>query len=598
MGCSRICHRSALPSITRWLVKAVLSCGAVVIAAPVAHAQLPSCESLLTSFTFPNATITGAVSSNGGPYCAPDTWHLCFNNLPPSCQVTAQLTPTSDSTINVAVWMPMPGNNVQPYNGRYLGTGNGGYAGSYFYSELAQGINDGFATANTDMGTGGAVVPPTDGVSADGLVGHPQKWIDFGWRATHLMTQFSKALIKAYYGAAANHSYFAGCSTGGQQALMEAQRFAKDYDGILAGAPAHNRTHLHTVTVAQYAATHSTTTGAPSTGFIPTPTGFDTVNQAVLNQCVGHDHGAPTDNFLTDPRLCNFKPASIQCGAPGVGTNCLTSAQVTTFQKYYQGPVNPSNGAIIYPGNTRGSEGDTNQLPEAVGPLGLGFAFNENLNEPSFDSLFKWVFGSTWRWETFNFNTDVAEVDQVLAQDLNATSTDLSAFEKNGSKLILYAGWADPLIPSPSTINYFNDVVQTMFGDQSSESIAKAQNFMRLYMAPGMWHCGASVAGGPGPNSFGGVIQQPTPSYDRQHNLLAALTDWVENGVKPGPVIATKYVDDTPSLGIQMQRPICVFPQIAEYNGKGNTTLPSSFVCKQDEAANFNNEKPAPKYGP
>ncbi len=149
----------------------------------------------------------------------------------------------------------MPGNNTQPYNGRYLGTGNGGYAGSYFYSELAQGINYGFATANTDMGTGGSVVPPTDGISADGLVGHPEKWIDFGWRATSLMTQFSKALIQAYYGTAASHSYFAGCSTGGQQALMEAQRFPNDYDGKLAGAPAHNRTHLHTVLIAQYAAT-------------------------------------------------------------------------------------------------------------------------------------------------------------------------------------------------------------------------------------------------------------------------------------------------------------------------------------------------------
>ncbi len=270
---------------------------------------------------------------------------------------------------------------------------------------------------------------------------------------------------------------------------------------------------------------------------------------------------------------------------------------MATFNEYYKGPVNPSNNAVINPGNMRGSEGDTNQLPEVVGPLGLGMAFNENLNEPSFDSLFKWVFGSSWQWETFDFNTNVAEVDQVLAADLNATSTDLSQFNKHGGKLILYAGWADPLIPSPSTINYFNDVTQTMYGNISSASIEKAQNFMRLYMAPGMWHCGASTAAGPGPNSFGGMIQQPTPSYDPQHNLLAALTQWAEKGVAPGPVIATKYVNDTPLRGIQMQRPICVFPQIAEYKG-GDATLPANFVCKQDEPPNFNNEQPAPQYGP
>jgi feruloyl esterase len=598
--CRDFSSARSLRPLVRNKLSALGAFGAIILAAQPAQAQVTNCESLLTSFKFPNATITGATLQPGGPYCGTDTWHVCFTNLPPSCQVTAEMTPTSDSDINVTVWMPTEG-----YNGRFLGTGNGGYGGNYFQSELAQGINDGFATANTDMGTSGGV-PPTDSISADGLVGHPEKWKDFGWRSTLLMTEFSKALIKAFYGARPKYSYFAGCSTGGQQALMEAQRFSYQYDGILAGAPAHHRTHLHMVTVAQYAATHSTTTGAPSAGYIPTPTGFDAVNQAVLNQCVGHDHGAPSDNFLTDPRLCNFDPASMQCPNNVPGQNCLTSAQVATFNEYYQGPVNTQffkgadagMGAVINPGNERGSEGDTNQAPEIVGPLGLGMAFNENLNEPSFDSLFKWVFGSTWRWESFNFTTDVGVVDNVLAADLNATKTDLSIFQNRGNKLIMYAGWADPLIPSASSINYFNDVTRTMFGDLSDGAIQQTQQFMRLYMAPGMWHCGASVAGGPGPNSFGGMIQQPTPSYDPQHNLLAALVQWVEQGVPPDKVIATKYVNDTPQLGIQMQRPICVFPKIPEYDGEGDPTQPSSFNCVADEPPNFNNETPTRRYGP
>src|SRR5262249_31545597 len=192
---------------------------------------------------------------------------------------------------------------------------------------------------------------------------------------THLMTTFSKALIAAFYGNAPSRSYFAGCSTGGQQSLMEAQRFPDDYDGILAGAPAHNRTHLHTVTVAQYRATHS-----PSTGYIPVSK-FDVVNQAVLAQCRGQDGGAPGDAFLTDPRDCKFDPAKLMCPGGVDAPNCLTADQVAAMQAYYKGPVNPRTGAIINPGNMPGSE--------TSNAAALGFALNETLNQPSLDSLFK-----------------------------------------------------------------------------------------------------------------------------------------------------------------------------------------------------------------
>jgi feruloyl esterase len=540
---------------------------AMALAAYPAGAGTPtSCESLL-SFSFPNTTIGAAVSQPGGPYVAPDVWHLAFTNLPSYCLVSATIKPTSDSNINVQVWMP-----TQRYNGRYLGTGNGGYAGGFFQSELAAGINNGFATANTDMGTS-----PADGVSADALVGHPEKWKDFGWRATHLMTLFAKALIETFYGTAANHSYFAGCSTGGQQALMEAQRFPSDYDGILAGAPAFNRTHLHTVTVAQYRATHM-----PPTGYIPV-TKLDAVNQAVLAQCRGQDGGLKSDAFLTDPRNCKFDPGKLQCPGGIDGPNCLTTDQVAAMRTYYAGSSNPSNGAIINPGNMRGSE--------TSNPAELGFAFNENLNEPSFDSLFKWVFGLTWQWQTFDFNKDVATVDQVLAADLNANSTDLRPFADRGGKLILYHGWADPLIPSPSTINYFDALAQTMFG-RAADAQTRTQQFARVFMAPGMFHC----RDGAGPNAFGGMIQQPAPSFDPQHDLLSALTQWVEHGVAPTSVIATKYNNDTPQLGIAMQRPLCVYPQIPVYKGSGDPTVASSFKCVTDESE-FN-QMPAPQYGP
>jgi len=483
--------------------------------------------------------------------------------------VQATIKPTPDSSINVRVWMP-----TQRYNGRFLGTGNGGYAGGFFFSELADGINRGFATANTDMGATGAA-----GVNGDALVGHPEKWKDFGWRATHLMTTFSKALINAFYGNPANRSYFAGCSTGGQQALMEAQRFPYDYDGILAGAPAFNRTHLHTVGVAQYRATHAT-----PTSYIPA-TKFDVINQAVLAQCRGQDGGAKTDAFLTDPRECKFDPAMLACPAGTDGPSCLNADQVAAMKSYYAGSINLANGAVINPGNARGSE--------TSNPAALGLALNESLAEPNFDSLFKWVFGLTWQWQTFDFNRDVDLVDQVLAADLNANSTDLRPFAGNGGKLILYAGWADPLIPSQSSINYFNALVASYGGTHFGTALKKTQNFARLFMAPGMWHC----AGGPGPSSFGGVIAQPAPSYDAQFDLLTSLTQWVEQGAAPASVIATKYQNDTPQLGIALQRPICSYPQIPMYKGTGDPNLAASFRCVADEAGDAN-PRPAPQYGP
>src|ERR1700730_8980122 len=542
----------------------LLSCAVVD---PAAAGTPTSCASLST-FSYPNTTINSASSQPGGPYVAPDAWHLAFTNLPPYCDVSATSKPTADSSINVHVWMP-----TKSYNGRYLGTGNGGYAGGFFFSELADGINRGFATANTDMGTA-----PAAGVNADALVGHPEKWKDFGWRATHLMTTFAQALVNTFYGNPAAKSYFAGCSTGGQQALMEAERFPNDYDGILAGAPAYNRTHLHTVLIADYRATHRT-----PASFIPV-TKLDVVNSAVLAQCRKQDGGAPNDPFLTDPRDCNFNPASIQCPA-GDGPTCLNPDQVAAMKVYYTGSTNLSTGAIIAPGNARGSE--------TSDPAALGFALNESSTEPTFDSLFKWVFGLTWQWQAFDFNKDMATVDQVLAADLNANSTDLRPFAAKGGKLILYHGFADPLIPSQTTINYYNALVQTMTGGTSAKSVAQTQQFARLFMAPGMWHC----KDGPGPNAFGGSIQQQAPSYDPKYDLLSGLTQWVGRGIPPPSVIATKYLGDAAQSSITMQRPLCPYPQFPRYNGTGDPTVPQSYKCGADERGDFN-EKPAPLYGP
>jgi feruloyl esterase len=234
---------------------------AITLILPSTARAQKDCESL-KSFTYPQTTIVSAELDNGGKYTTKDILSLTFANLPASCRVNAQIKPTEDSDINVEVWLPLPKElSNGRYNGSYLGTGSGGYGGDFFDSELAQGINNGFATANTDLGTKPSIPDPLKPmpVWADHLVGHPEKGADFAWRSTHLMTELSKALTE-FYGAPTSHSYFAGCSAGGQQALMEAMRFPNDYNGILAGAPAYNRTHLLTSLIAQYGSIHPSNT--------------------------------------------------------------------------------------------------------------------------------------------------------------------------------------------------------------------------------------------------------------------------------------------------------------------------------------------------
>ena len=429
--------------------------------------------------------------------------------------------------------------------------------------------------------------------------------------------------------------------------MKEATRYPEDYDGILAGAPAFNRTHLLTLLLRQAQEIHKpreiiaqlSVISMPAKAdlrepmfareireaeerarfvekplakgeitTIPLSKKLDAVNRAVLKTCLQRAGEPPDDPYLSDPRECIFDPATLQCPRNVDKDDCLTKDQVAAMKVYYYGVVDPSTGAIIHPGNVFGSE--TNNLKA------LGLALSYYLPEPPFDSMFKWVFdddllkwqlGHPWDWQKFNVEPDLDAIDKLFARDFNTTQTDLSEFKNHGGKLILYSGWADPLIPPQTTINYYNAIAQTMFGSLSAENIEKTQSFARLFMAPGMWHCGASNkgipssfpnAGGPGPNAFGGMFQEPPPSFDPQHDLLSALVQWVEKDQAPTSVVATKYKDDNSQHEIVMQRPICAFPEGPRYNGTGNVNSPHSFKCVRAHAPDFNNQKPAPTYGP
>jgi feruloyl esterase len=540
----------------------------------------------LQSLQLQHATITSATDNTTGVFVPPGSSPI--TGLPPFCRVTATLTPSSDSTIKIEVWLPESG-----WNGRFLGTGGGGFQGVITYSELAAGISAGFAATNSDLGTGTSGCSPLycgsngnmgnplaiafgdPSAPSTGLFGHPERIKDFGFRAIHLMTVHGKEIGSAFYGQKAHRAYFAGCSTGGQNALMEVQRFPDDYDGILAGAPAFNRTHLHMAGLSAWQNTHA------SPGRFIQPGQMTLINKAVLKQCVGQDGGASTDQFLTDPRDCRFDPKVLQCTGGTLPPACLTSEQVTTIQNYYAGTIDPVNRQLINPGSERGNE--TDEI------TALGLAFSERLPEPAFDGLFYWVFGPSFgypasqvNFANFDFHRDVDKVDDQLAAVLNANSTDLGDFRGHGGKLLMYHGWADPLIPSQSSINYFNALVgndghgfqQASFA--GNPALGRTQSYARLFMVPGMFHC----AGGPGPNTF---------------DAITPLVNWVENGVAPETIVATKFVNDTPPA-VQMTRPLCVFPKVAKYNGSGSTSIAANFTCVTDE--NDFNQTPAPKYGP
>jgi feruloyl esterase len=493
----------------------------VVTPSPAAAA---ACESL-ASLSIPFTTITAAQSVTGGTFVPPTG--AALTGLPDFCRIALTVSPTSDSSIRVEVWMP---NTV--WNGRYQGLGGGGYTGSINYSALGGALVNGYATANTDMGT----VPATGG-NGVALVGHPEKWLDFGSRSTHEMTVAAKTVIQAFYQMAPQYSYFVGCSTGGHQGLEEAEVFPDDYDGIIAGAPGHNRTHLHADFVYDFAVAHQ----AP--GSVISSAKLAMLNNAVLAACVGKDGGLPTDPFLTDPRRCHFDPASIQCSG-GDAPNCLTASEVYTAAHFYDGLRNPRTGVLIYPGWVRGTE--------------TGWGGLQGTTQPDFPGIFNWALGASYNPLTVNFDTDMATVDATLAPSVNFMSTDLSRFVSHGGKLLIYQGFADPIVSTVDTLDYYGRIMS-----EQNLTLQQTQQFARVFLEPGMGHC----SGGTGPNVF---------------DTLTPMRSWVEQGIAPEQIIATKYVNNNVNAGVQMTRPLCLYPRKAIYQGTGDPNVAANFACIDD----------------
>jgi hypothetical protein len=523
------------------------------ILAQAGGAAQKSCESL-AQLALPDTKITLAQAVAAGAFTPPPAPNPMpgmpanYKDVPAFCRVTAEVSPTADSVIKLEVWLPANG-----WNGKYQGQGNGGFAGMIDYRGLGAAIKRGYATAGTDTGHVGG--------DAGWALGHPEKVIDFGYRGLHEMTLKSKAIIEAFYGDHPHRSYFASCSDGGREALMEAQRFPQDYDGILAGAPANFWTHL---LVEAIWVTEATTLDQAS--YIPAGK-LNAIGAAVLAACNAQD-GVP-DGLLNDPRQCNFDPATLLCkGAES--DRCLTAPQVLALKKIYAGP-HDSAGRQLFPGYVPGAEGGPGGWSLWITGPAPGRSLMAFFGTQYFTNMVYEQAG--WDYKTFNIDQATQLADNKTGHALNATDPNLGPFRDRGGKLLLYHGWGDAAIPAPNTINYYNSVVATM-GRANSDS------FLRLFMVPGMQHCG----GGPGPNSFGQGADYPP--FDPEHNIYTALEQWVEQGAAPSKITATKYVNDgDPAKGVKMTRPLCPYPQVAKYKGSGDTNDAANFVCTTGRGA-------------
>jgi feruloyl esterase len=508
--------------------------GAALFASPVrllAQAQT-GCDALV-SFAPPLSVVTAARAVDAGSFApaggrggaAPAP---AFASLPAFCRVQASLTPSADSDIRVELWLPLAG-----WNGRFQGVGNRGWGGAISYPALAQALAAGYAAASTDTGHSG-------GGARFGL-GHPEKIADAGSRAVHEMTAWAKAVVAKYYGRAPAFSYWNGCSLGGRQGFAEAQRFPNDYNGIVAGDPANDVTHLYAARIAWAQAVHKTPASV-----IP-PAKFPLIHRAALAACDASD--GVTDGVIGDPTACRFDPAVLECRgeASGVGrgvaseedsADCLTPAQVETARALYRPVVHPRTGVVLSEGLLPGSE------------LGWGAVAGPQPESNAVD-LFKYLVHQDpdWDWRTFDLAADVDRADGAVGNIINSTDANIEAFLHRGGKLLVYHGWADPQTSPLNSVDYVHRVT-------SRVGAARASSSVQLFMVPGMGHC----EGGDGTDVF---------------DKVPPLAQWVEHGTVPRRIVAAHETGGR----VDRRRPLCPIGQVARWSGAGSSDDDAAFAC-------------------
>lgn len=474
----------------------------------------------LANLTLTNASIEIAEVVGVGEFVPPSANNnRGYQGLPAFCRLAINLKPSSDSDINVELWLP-----IDTWNGKYLAVGNGAFTGNVRHSAMIDPLSRGYATSSTDTGHSG-------NTASFGL-GHPEKVIDFGWRSVHEMTVVSKQIVAAYYDQGPQYSYWTGCSAGGRQAMKEAQRFPNDFDGIVAGAPGLDWTG-RAVAALRVARSLEINESARINS-----TKRELLYKAAINSCDRAD--GLEDGLISKPEQCSFDPAVLQCKSGEESASCLTPEQVNTASMLYSSPANPESGRTIT-GLLPGSEMGWTDLGWTASARATGL------------EQFKYLVYAdpSWTVDRFDFAKDIVKAEETDSDTLNALNPDLKPFFDSGGKLIQYHGWSDPQISPSNTTQYYQRVSDELGGRNA------VHDSYRLFMVPGMAHCG----GGPGPNRF---------------DMLSSLEAWVEQGTSPESVLATHQTNGE----VDRSRPLCPFPEIAIYTGTGSIDEAENFECR------------------
>lgn len=437
------------------------------------------------------------------------------------CRISITLRPTTDSEIKSEVWLPA----ASVWNGKLLMEGGGGLVGNINAAGMTNAVREGYASASTDTGHTGS--------SARFALGHPDKVIDFAYRAVHETVIEAKVLIAAYYGRAPRLSYWEGCSTGGRQGLMSAQRYPEDLDGIIAAAPAYNQFYISAWRM------RLLMTALKSPQHALTPEKLKLLNDAVLDKCDRND--GVKDRLIEAPNNCNFDPNVLKCSGTETA-GCLTPQQLETVNTAYT-DMRKSNGELLYPRLPFGGELGWHLPADATAPGAMDI------------DIFRYIANQnpTWDWHSFDTEKDI---DRALlhGKDIHAVNPDLAKFKARGGKLLLYHGWNDGgsggAISALNTVAFYESVLKHMGSNQD--------DWLRLFMLPGMDHCG----GGTGPNQF---------------NKIAVLERWREQNEPPKSITAARV---NQSGVIDMTRPLCPYPQQAVYKGTGSTNDAANYTCK------------------
>jgi feruloyl esterase len=523
--------------------------GGLSLAAIQAHAA-DACQGIAT-LTLPDTRVVTTQSMPAGSYTPADS-KVAFKNLPAFCRVVLSVSPVPGSAIGVELWLP-----AEHWNGRYQQVGTHRFGGIYHHDEMAPQLRRGFAVAATDNGHASK-----SSADVSWAFGAHEKLVDYAWRAVHETADKSKQVIRAFYGRPQDYAYFNGCSTGGRDGLKSAQMFPRDFNGILIGGSAAYYTHAVTQTI--FASLNLERSGLVNEAG---RAALQLAQRSAVAACDAAD--GVKDGVIRDPRQCHWDAFSLVCKAGQDPATCLTPEQAAAIKVNAAPMVDPVTHQWLFGGLEPSSEPDQLKYGYSKPANGSGIGgYQVAFNDPK------------WTAASFDLHRDLPVFDQKMGF-INAIDPDLSGFEAAGGKLMQWHAWGDGAFTPRWAVRYYEQVAERMGG------LSKVQRFYRLYMMSGAGHCpkddngpGAAVIGGEG---------QTAASPDAAHDAVLALEAWVEKGAVPERLIASRYkakaggskdeVGQGAARQIEMQRPVCSYPAVTRYKGRGDTNDAANFYC-------------------